>query len=184
MGKALSFPLPKEIVSTAAATVTVADLKARFSLRARGDLSALNKALGLDLPTKVGGVARAGALEAHCLGPDEWGLSSDAATAEAYGAKLSEIYGDTPHSLVDIRAREVTFDITGPGAHELMSIGCPRDLSAMPIGEARRTVFDGATVVIWRDAADHFRMDIWNSFAPFAAQTFVTGAKELAAEMA
>ena len=89
-----------------------------------------------------------------------------------------------PHSLVDISAREVTLTIEGPKAAELLTLGCPRDIATIAPGEGRRTLFDGATVVLWRDAADRFRMDIWNSFAPHVAQLLQTGCKELAAEPA
>lgn len=184
MGRAFSFPLPEVIVSTKAATVRLGGEIGRLSLRARGNLSSLNAALGVNLPAKIGDRAKDGDLEVVCLGPDEWLLLLPQDRVAEISAKMAEIYASHPHSLADISHREMSFDISGPKAAELITLGCPRDIDAFPVGQARRTVFDGASVVLWRDAEDHFRMDIWNSFAPFAAQTLDTGGKELAVEMA
>lgn len=184
MGRAFSFPLPEVIVSTKAATVRLGGNIGRLSLRARGDLSSLNAALGVTLPAKIGDCAKAGDLEVVCLGPDEWLLLMPQGLVADISAKMAEVYASHPHSLADISNRELSFDISGPKAAELITLGCPRDIDAFPVGSARRTVFDGASVVLWRDAEDHFRMDVWNSFAPFAAQTLDTGGKELAVEMA
>ena len=34
------------------------------------------------------------------------------------------------------------------------------------MGSAARTVFDSATVILWRDGPADFRMDVWRSFLP------------------
>lgn len=175
---------PTVIADTAAARVEQLPQVGRLSLRARGDLSALNGALGLTLPTKIGTRATAGDLIAGCLGPDEWVLSMPVEQVAAVSAALAGVYDALPHSVTDITAREVTFQITGPMAETLMTIGCPRDMASMGEGAVRRTLYDTATVVLWRDGADAFRMDVWNSFAGFVAQTLETGCRELAADMA
>ncbi len=184
MSVKLSSLTPEILVETAAAQVAVQGELGRVSLRARGDLSPLNKPLGLTLPSKTGTRVSAGELKALCLGPDEWALILPKADVAGLRAACDASYDSLPHSFTDISAREVTLQISGPRAAELLSIGCPRDLSAIAPGEARRTVFDGATVVLWCDAEDRYRMDIWNSFAGYAADLLVTGAKELAAEVA
>lgn len=184
MSKAFTHPLPNVIAMSKTLSVKTAARNTRFSLRARGDLAAIEAALGLALPVKIGTCARTDGLEVLCLGPDEWlVLTSDAVGAEV-SAKLTSVYGNVPHSLTEITAREVTFTVKGQQAAELMTIGCPRDINAIPAGEARRTVFDGATVVLWKDAEDVFRIDVWNSFASYLAQTLHTGATELALEVA
>jgi sarcosine oxidase subunit gamma len=180
----LSSLTPATLIETAATKVATSGPAGRLSLRARGDLKAMNKALGLTLPQKVGARADAGNLQAVCLGPDEWTLVMPADEKEAIITALAKIYDALPHSVTDVSAREITFEITGPKATDLLSIGCPRDITTIAIGEARRTVFDGTTVVLWCDGKDQYRMDIWNSFAPFVADLLVTGAKEIAAEVA
>jgi len=174
---------PGHLIETAAAAVSLAPPQARFSLRARGDLSPLITALGLTLPGRIGQRSAQGGLEALRLGPDEWVLLAQPEDAGALAAACAGVYPDLPHSLVDISAREKTFVIEGERSAELLTIGCPRDIAAIPVGEARRTVFDGATVILWRDAPDRFRMDCWNSFAPHLFQLLETGAREIAAEL-
>lgn len=175
---------PTVIGDTAAVRVAQMAPVGRLSLRARGDLAALNGALGLTLPTKIGTRATAGDLTAACLGPDEWVLTMPESDVAGVEAALAGAYDALPHSVTNTSAREVTFEITGPMAETLMTIGCPRDMASMGEGAVRRTMFDTATVVLWRDGADAFRMDVWNSFAGFVAQTLETGCRELAADMA
>lgn len=184
MGHAFSFPLPEVIVTTKAVTVRMGEATARLSLRARGDLKDLSAAVGVDLPSKIGDRATADGVDIACLGPDEWLLLLPKDRVADLSAKLAEVYPNHPHSLTDISSRELSFEISGPKAADLITIGCPRDINVFAVGSARRTVFDGASAILWRDAEDQFRLDVWNSFALFTAQTLHTGGKELAVEMA
>lgn len=182
--KAVSSLNPGVLAETAAARVEVLGPQGRISLRARGDLSALNAALKLELPARIGRRSRNGGMEALCLGPDEWTLMLAHDGVSDALATLAGVYEAHPHSATTISARETTLLIKGPRAAELLTIACPRDIASIGEGEARRTVFDGASVIIWHDAAGRFRMDVWNSFAPFVAHTLATGCRELAAEAA
>lgn len=178
MNKAVSSFVPGVLATSTAATVSLAAPTGRLSLRARGDLSALDAALGLTLPTRIG-QRNAGAI---CLGPDEWMLHADDIVPIV--AACAAIYEGHPHSLTDVSGREITLLIEGPRAAELLTLGCARDIDSIPVGEGRRTVCDGATVILWRDAPDRFRMDVWHSFAPHLLHLFETGCRELAAEAA
>lgn len=130
---------------------------------------------GLDLPTRIG-QRSGGDVQILMLGPDEWAIQA---------ADISAILAARPahpHSLVDVSGREVTLLIDGPRAAELLTLGCARDIDAIPVGEGRRTICDGVTVVLWRDAAHRFRLDVWHSFVPHLLHLFIVGCKELAAE--
>lgn len=177
-----SFPASVLAESTAA-RVSLAEPCARLSLRARGDLAALNTALGLSLPEAIGQRAEAENLQALCLGPDEWMLHSTAPSTDTIISACEAVYGSHPHSLVDVSGREVTFVIDGARAADLLTLGMPRDPDSIAPGEGRRTNFDGVTVVLWRDGANEFRMDVWHSFAPHVLHLLETGCRELAAEM-
>lgn len=172
------------LVETSAARVSVAAPRGRLSLRARGDLSPFVTPLGLTLPTQIGERAASGAVEAICLGPDEWMIHAPEDRIGAIEAACAALYDNHPHSIVDVSGRETTFVIDGPRAAELLTLGCPRDLDRVKPGEGRRTVFDGATVILWRDADNAFRMDVWHSFAPYLFHLLDTGCHELAAETA
>lgn len=182
---------PTVLIETAAARVSLAAPTGRLSLRARGDLAPLNAALGLSLPTKIGQRAEtetnadadgAGPLQVLCLGPDEWSILAPLDTVGDLQAACAAVYASLPHSLVDISGRETSLVIDGPRADELLSIGCPRDLDSIPVGEGRRTNFDDVAVVLWRDGPTAFRMDIWHSFSSHLYQLLETGCRELAAE--
>ena len=165
------------------ALVTVDELApvARFSLRVReAQRGAVSAALGLDLPEAVGRGSEAGGREALCLGPDEWVVTAPEAEAGTVAADLAAIRAEAPHALTDIGHREVTFAVAGPEAATLLTIGCPRDLDGIAPGEGRRTVFDGVTVVLWRDRSDAFRLDVWRSFAPHLRTLLETGRAEIA----
>lgn len=144
---------------------TEAAAGARYSLRvAMEDMDALGSALGVALPRAIGGLARTGGFLAYCLGPDEWYLVAhdDAALARLAASDARHI----PHSLVDISAREIGYELVGANASEALSAGCPADLEGMTSPSVRRTVFDGVQVVLAKFAEDHYRIDIWRSFAP------------------
>lgn len=184
MNPALAALTPGASVATTAARVSVAPPRGRLSLRARAGLDALEAALGLPLPARIGRRTQAGELEAIRLGPDEWTLTCPSASVAGMEAACAAIYATHTHSLVDISGREVSILVEGPRAAELLTLGCAREIEAIPVGEGRRTLFDGATVVLRRDSADRFRLDAWRSFAPHLLHLLETGCRELAAEMA
>ncbi len=172
---------PGPVAESAAARVTLAAPVARFSLRARPAARAtLARVLGLPLPDRIGARSRAEAREALRLGPDEWLIHAPEAEAPRLTADCAAAYDAAPHSLVEITDREVTFTLTGPKATELLTLGLPRDPDSIAVGEGRRTIFDGQTVVLWRDEDQAYRMDVWRSFAPHLAHLLATGCRELA----
>lgn len=165
-----------------AAPVTVAELPPalRLSLRVKpAHRATLSQALGLDLPVRVGARTAANGAEALCLGPDEWLIVAQE------GAPMMDIaravQAAAPHSLVDISDREITLRLSGPAVLDLLSTCCPRNVAAMAVGTAARTVFDSATVILWRDGLADFRMDVWRSFAPHVCSLLAQAQQEIAA---
>lgn len=164
----------------AAAPVLIEELApvARFSLRVRPENRAtLMQALGLDLPARIGARSAAGGREALCLGPDEWLLTAPETAPIAAAA----VYATTPHSLTEISDREITLRLSGPQVLDLLATNCPRDVAALAEGKGCRTVFDSATVTLWRDGPAEFRMDIWRSFAPHVRSLLAQAEAELIA---
>lgn len=165
-----------------AALVTVEDLPPalRLSLRVKPPhRETLARALGLDLPVRVGARSRNGDTEALCLGPDEWLIVAPEGTDLAASARAAG--PAAPYSLVDISDRETTLRLSGPAVLDLLAACCPRNVAAMPAGGAARTVFDSATVILWRDGPAEFRMDVWRSFAPHVRALMAQVRTELAA---
>ncbi|WP_174374511.1 sarcosine oxidase subunit gamma family protein [Agrobacterium tumefaciens] len=184
MNMRVSSPISGTLAESKAARVSILPTQGRLSLRARGDLTLLSAAIGLTLPDRIGTRAAAGEKQAVRLGPDEWTILAPEGELDGLKAACASVYASHPHSLVDICGREVTLLIEGCQAAELLTLGCARDIDTVPVGEARRTIFDGVTVVLWRDGEDRFRMDVWNSFVPHLGHLLETGCRELAAEIA
>jgi sarcosine oxidase subunit gamma len=174
---------PTQLAASGAAELTLLPSPKRFSLRARAaNAKALSKAVGAPLPEKIGRRSQQGSTEVLCLGPDEWTILASEADADALIDACAKVYAKAPHSLTDISDRDISVRISGPKAAELLTVGCPRDIDRIAEGEARRTVIDGASAVLWRDGAQEFRLDLWRSFAPHIIDLLQHGCGELAAE--
>ncbi|RWM30642.1 sarcosine oxidase subunit gamma [Mesorhizobium sp.] len=138
----------------------------RISLRApEASLAALSKALGVTLPTKPKTSAAKSGRTALWLGPDEWLIVDEAGNDPlADCAKASAL-----HSAVGISHRNVAISVAGPAAAVTVNSGCPQDLSleAFPVGAASRTILGKSEIVLFRTAADAFRVECWRSFSDY-----------------
>lgn len=163
--------------------VRISDLSfsGKFSLRCRtDDLPALEKALGITLPVKIGDMGVADDRKALCLGPDEWLILCDGDDRANVNEASAILYESTPHSLVDVSYRELGLEIVGPEAETLLSACCPRDLSRLADGRGTRTVFDIAQVVILRTGAEAFQIYVWRSFYRHVRGLMAQTEKEIA----
>lgn len=164
-----------------AVVVTELPPVARFNLRiAPAALPVASKVFGLTLPNKIGQGTQKADRAAYCIGPDEWLLHAAEADQQAIVAAFDKARAKTPHSLVVISDRELTIGITGPAAVELLSVACPLDLSGIPAGGAKRTVFDYAQVTLIRDGDEAFRLEVWRSYFPHVRGLLDRATRELA----
>ena len=162
-------------------TLSVLPPVARLNLRiAPADLRSASQAFGVELPTKVGHGLHKDGRSAWCMGPDEWLFHAPEAEQSAIVEAFARVRDDAAHSLVVISDREVTYGLTGPRATELLTTGCPIDLRRIGIGNAKRTVFDTAQVVLIRDGEDDWRLEVWRSFAPHVEALLATAQAEFA----
>ena len=163
--------------------VTIATLPpvARFNLRVRSaDLAAASKAFGVPLPERIGQGVHADGRSAWALGPDEWLLHAPEVDSSGIDAAFAAIRAEAPHSLVDVSDREIALAVEGARAEELLTAGCPIDLRRIAPGDAKRTIFDNAQIVLLRDAPDRFRIEVWRSFASHVEDLLHTVNAELA----
>lgn len=148
-------------------SLTMLPEAARFNLRiAPENLKPASKAFGVSLPKMIGTTATVNSRVALCVGPDEWVLWSEASDSAAIETAYAALYDVTPHSLTDLSDREITIVIEGARALELLSVGCPRDLSKLSPGFGTRTIFDYAQAVLICESENRYRLDIWRSFLP------------------
>jgi sarcosine oxidase, subunit gamma len=148
-------PVPAEPAAFAGVTIALAPALARWSLRGR-DPNALGKALGLNVPARIGACDGAVA----CLGPDEWLLRLPE------GSPLRPTDG-LPLAVIDISDRAVGITLEGDKALAVLSAGCPRNLALLPVGGVRRTVYEGVEIVLFREGETRYAVEVWRSFAPW-----------------
>ena len=150
-----SEPLPAEVFTGNHVVIRAAPAMARFSLRAR-TAAEVSAVLGFEAPAKIGATAQGVA----CLGPDEWmyRIAPDAPPPVASGQLVA---------VTDISHRNTAIVVEGPRAAEVLSAGCPLDLTKFQIGRATRTVFETVEIIVEREAGDRFHVEVGRSFAPW-----------------
>lgn len=142
----------------------------RLAVRASGDaVPTIGDAFGLALPTDACTSTSNGSRAALWLGPDEWLLIAPDGETPVLGDWMADALGETPASIVDVSDRNIGIEVQGANAAEAINGFCPLDLGApaFPVGMCTRTVFGKAEIVLWRTAADAFRIEVWRSFAPY-----------------
>lgn len=152
--------VPKQI------EVRPVEQQARFILRVSPDrLAPFDKALGARLSPGIGDLTVADDLLVACLGPDEWYICTAAAKADALVKKFNKLGEKEPHSLVDVSHRETCIDVRGARATWLLNAASPLDLEVMAAPGAARTIFERVQIILFKLAPDHYRIEVWNSFA-------------------
>ncbi len=153
-------------------TIRLAPAAARFILRGSPEVAErAGQIFGAAPSLAPRRAAEAKNRAALWLGPDEWLLIAEGEAAEKIGAEFEAALAGLPHSLVDVSQRQIGLALEGPIAARALSAGCPLDLyaPAFPVGEATRTMLSKAEAVLWRRGSQRFRLEVWRSFADYAA---------------
>ena len=161
--------------------VTIAELAptARFIVRGDGEAAAaLGAAFGVAFPREACRAATSGARSALWLGPDEWLLIAPDGEAET----LTQVLSGQLASVVEVSDRQVAIGVTGAKAAEALNAFNALDLhiDAFPVGMCTRTLFGKAEIVLWRTAADAFRVEVWRSFAQYVLACLAEAVREYA----
>ena len=149
----------------------------RMSLRCSSSaIPAISDALGVKLPRRPKQSAVEDSRMALWLGPDEWLIIDEASDMMAALAGI-----EAPHSAVDVSHRNTAIMVTGVNAAELIAHGCPRNVSpeAFPVGACSRTVFGKAEIVLYRPAAETFRVEVWRSFSDYVFAYLADAARDI-----
>ena len=168
------------MVERAVAFVTLPAVT-RFAVRASGGgINAIGDIFGIRLPRDVCRASTNGARSALWLGPDEWLLIAPDGEGPALATRIAEALGPESASVVEVSARNVAVEISGPKAAEAINAFNALDLHAdtFPVGMCTRTLFGKAEIVLWRIAADTFRIEVWRSFAPYVLGCLAEAARE------
>jgi sarcosine oxidase, subunit gamma len=146
---------------------------ARFILRAHPHaIRSAGAALGIEVAQLACRASQGGARAALWLGPDEYLILAPDGETPALARLLEEALRNEPHSLVDVSHRQTALEIRGPRVEDILNSACPLDLGlrAFAVGMCTRTVFAKAEFVLWRTAADVFRLEVWRSFTDYVAR--------------
>jgi heterotetrameric sarcosine oxidase gamma subunit len=131
--------------------------------------AAITGTLGVALGHVPCRAAVAGDHAALWLGPDEWLLLAPDGHASKLADAAAGALREQPASIVDISHRTVAIEVRGARAADTLNAFCALDLSpqAFPVGMCTRTAFGKAEIVLWRPAAETFRIEVARSFAPY-----------------
>ncbi len=127
--------------------------------------AAVNSALGLTLPTKVGDVAKNadGSVNALTLGPDQWML-----TGTGDLESLLNSVRETHHmSLVDVSSQRTKIEIFGPKAKEVLEHVWEQDLRERNFGidKCSQGIMFRSPVIMWHCCPDCYLIFVRSSFA-------------------
>ncbi|HEY4772379.1 MAG TPA: sarcosine oxidase subunit gamma family protein [Steroidobacteraceae bacterium] len=153
----------------------------RFILRgASSVIRAAAAALDIKLAARACRASHAQGRALLWLGPDEYLLLGAEPGTPPLTSRLEAALQGQPHALVDVSHRQTGLEVAGAHAVEILSSGCPLDLDmgAFPIDMCTRTVFAKAEIVLWRTAADAFRVEVWRSFTDYVARFLADAARE------
>jgi sarcosine oxidase subunit gamma len=136
-------------------------------------------AFRLVLPTQACRANAGDGRAALWLGPDEYLLLAPADAMRTIAVELTTALAGTPHSLVDVSARQVAWQLRGPDASAILNSGCPLDLNPeiFPPGSCVRTIFYKAQIVLWRKAAEEYHLDVWRSYSDYVRELLLDGAR-------
>ena len=152
---------------------------ARFTLRvADADRADSGAAFGCPLPERIGSLEQRDGRLALCVGPDEWFLLAPSAEAGTIEDRFGQVVA--PHSLVDVSHREVGIDVSGSSARIVLNSGSPLNLSIMSPASGARTIFDKAPIVLVKHSDDHYRIEVWQSFATHVWELLAAASREIA----
>ncbi|MBN8994035.1 MAG: sarcosine oxidase subunit gamma family protein [Rhizobiales bacterium] len=164
-------------------TITTLPPATRFVVRGgEAAIPLIGRAFGVALPRDACRAASVPPRAALWLGPDEWLLLAPDGDGERIASEIGAALTGAPASVVDISDRQVALSVGGPRAATVVNAFNPLDLhpEAFPVGMCTRTVFAKAEIVLWRTAADGFRIEVWRSFAPYVEGLLREAAEEYA----
>lgn len=166
-------------MADATAPATLQELPPQLLINLRGDVrdpaftSAVAAVLGVAPPDAPNTVTASGELSLLWLGPDEWLVTAPEGTANDLAERLETALRGTHHSVCDLSAGRVVFELAGPEARAVLAQGVSLDLHprAFEPGRCVQTVLARVPVLLHQiDPTPRFRLYVRASFAPYIAE--------------
>jgi len=152
-----------------------------LTLRGDGAMfhAAVERLLGLALPTASGERAVAGERVAIWMGPDEWLIQSTQDMAADLERGFREALGSQHYAVVDVSSGYTVIDIEGANVRAVLASGCPLDLHprAFVEGQCAQTHFFKAGITLCRNGDDRFQVIVRRSFAEYGCLMLLDAAQ-------
>ncbi|WP_018334451.1 sarcosine oxidase subunit gamma [Actinomycetospora chiangmaiensis] len=159
-------------------TITLDPLVSAVDLRVDPEpatLAALGAALGGTLPHTADAWTAIADGQALRLGPDEWLLTSAAATPHAWEDRVDALAAPHGGMAVDVSAQRVGLRLRGPGVRDLLAFTCSIDLRPAAFGRGRcaQTLLGQAAVLLVAHGDDDLAVLVRTSFAGYVVDRLV-----------
>ena len=142
-----------------------------LTLRGDGAMfhAAVERLLGVALPTASGERAVAGERVAIWMGPDEWLIQSTQDMAADLERGFREALGSQHYAVVYVSSGYTVIDIEGANVRAVLASGCPLDLHprAFVEGQCAQTHFFKAGITLCRNGDNRFQVIVRRSFAEY-----------------
>ena len=160
----------------------------QIGLRARLDsdsAGALEGALGMSLPRRVGQVVSDGDRHVLYLSPDEFlFIAPDEAQGgpdpTALADELAEARGALAGQAIDLSANRTVLELRGAAAMTVLEKSCQLDLhpSVFTTGTAVSTLLDAVAIILWRTGEDTYWVMPRSSFTTHVVRWLLDGMRE------
>ena len=163
--------------------IRIADRGPVGQVTLRGDLASakLHKAVkvgvGVDVPGPLS-AAFDGDRGAVWMSPDELLLLTEYDQAGALVTALGEALAGSHHMALDVSDARAVISLEGAQVADVLSKGAPLDMSAFPVGHARRTHVANVAVGIWRKSDSAWEIVCFRSFAKHLFDWLVISSRE------
>jgi len=152
-----------------------------LTLRGDGAMfhAAVERLLGVALPTASGERAVAGERVAIWMGPDEWLIQSTQDMAADLERGFREALGSQHYAVVDVSSGYTVIDIEGANVRAVLASGCPLDLHprAFVEGQCAQTHFFKAGITLCRNGDNRFQVIVRRSFAEYGCLMLLDAAQ-------
>jgi sarcosine oxidase, subunit gamma len=186
---AQALPLLPHTASDSGLILAERTLRAHINIRCEASkeiVRAVNRAIGIELPTLANTVNAVNARELLWLSPDEWLLIAPMSEARQLMAALDTALAAQHYALNDLSSAQTVFALRGPHARDVIAKGCSFDLYPQTFtpGQCAQTNVakatgvliartDGVDIVVRRSFAEY----LWRWLRVAAAEykpTFTT----------
>lgn len=114
------------------------------------------------------------------LGPEQWLLTSDSRSAQELIVSVDDKLSNQLYAATDLSDALDCFELSGPGARTILSMGCGLDLDSSTFikGQCARTRFARVPLVIAVTGEDQFDLYVDRSYSHYLQQWIANAGRD------